>query len=69
MLLDKSQLIRLRESWKNIIDPRKGFNQGVKIQKQKKLSEVEKRLANKYIEEGDESDESDDNKVDEFIEN
>lgn len=30
MLFEKSQLMRLKESWRNVIDPRKGYVGGVK---------------------------------------
>jgi len=33
MLFEKSQLMRLKESWRNVIDPRKGYEGGVKQQK------------------------------------
>ena len=41
----------------------------MKVQKKQKLSQVERQLADKYIAEGDESEDSEDNLVDEFIEN
>jgi hypothetical protein len=67
MIFNKSQMMRLKETWRKVIDPRKDFKQGVQIEKKQKLTEVEKRLANTYIEEGAESEESDDKEVEAFI--
>ena len=70
MLLEKSQLLRLKESWKNIIDPRKGYQNGVKIAKKEKLTQIQKMMAETYIEEDDDPEDSDqDTRVDDFIDN
>ena len=61
MLLEKSQLLRLKENWRNVLDPRKGYQKGMKVQKKQKLSQVEKQMVDKYIAEDDESEDSEDN--------
>ena len=66
-LFNKSQRTCLDEHINNIIDPRKGFVGGQKKNVKKKLTEVEKKLADAYVDE-DSSDVSEDDEIDKYVE-
>ena len=50
-------MARLGDCYKNIIDPRKGFDQGIKTIKKSKFTAIEKKMATVYIDENIKDDE------------
>ena len=63
MIFSKSQLARIEESYKNVIDPRKSFENGIHHQNKVKLTEIEKMMSKDYIPEGENGSDSDEDET------
>ena len=66
-LFNKSQRTCLEEHISNVIDPRRNYVGGLRKNEKKKMSEIEKKLAETYVEE-DESEQSEEDEIDKYIE-
>jgi hypothetical protein len=65
MMFSKINLSRLEENYKNVVDPRKGYENGIMNNKKTRMTSFEKKLATIYIanEESDSDTDEEENKI------